>query len=90
MHQLAFRDEHNTYTRISKRAARKRYEAGLGVYIIAHKMRPGAPWHFGAEILPELDCDDVVIPFDARVRNFNWYNANCHETGYYAAFYIVS
>jgi hypothetical protein len=92
-------DGASTYTRISKREARKRWNKGETFYIIAHKMRPGFPFSMGMTIDPQhIKAEWSLTPtyptveslFDATVAEFCYYNANCHETGLYAAFYDVA
>ena len=98
MNQITIRDGATTYTRISKRKARKMFNADHPFYIIAHKMRPGFPFSMGmivdpAHIKTERSCtptySTVESLFDATVTDFCFYNANCWETGYYPAFYTM-
>lgn len=92
MNQTIIDDGATRYTRISKRRARKLHANGQGIYIIAHKMRPGFPFSLGM-LVPSVErISEEVTPtsFDDCVRNFEWYNANCYETGYYSAFYTMS
>jgi hypothetical protein len=82
-------DGNTRYSRISKSAARNLFDAGKPFYIIAVKMRPGFPFSMGMTI----DSQDHLAEsgtFDSAVNNFEFYNANCHETGTYSAFYEVS
>lgn len=72
----------NGFTRISKAAARKLYNAGQIVYFCACNMRPGCDWH------PEIAVQQTGEPFENRVNNFQWYNCINSETGKYTAFYI--
>jgi len=91
-------DGSTTYTRITKREARKRWNSNQGFYIIAHKMRPGMPFSLGmtvdpahhkAERSPSPTWPTPESFFDALVCEFCLYNANCHETGTYPAFYVA-
>ncbi len=91
-------DGASTFTRISKREARKLWTLGNSFYIIAHKMRPGFPFSMGMTIDPvHIKAERSLTPtyptveslFDATVTEFCWYNANCNETGLYPAFYTV-
>lgn len=50
MLQLTIIDQYNTYTRISKAAAKKRFFTGQPIYIIGHKLRPGRPFSMGCTI----------------------------------------
>ena len=104
MQRYTIQDGATTYTRISKSDARKMFRAGEVFYIIAHKMRPGFPFSMGMTIDPKpylkehaeraLSASAVYsgsgYAFDTMLANFCFYNANCHETGTYAAFYNVS
>lgn len=75
------------YRRITKRQARLMFEEGNPFHVIAHKLRPGAPYMMGMDVYPskwKLDNRD----FDFLVREFNYYNASW-ETGYYPAYYVV-
>ncbi len=93
MERFKISDGHNTFTRISKAQARKRFLAGKPVYIIAAKMRPGYPFSMGmlahpAEYIERVETGlDSGCPFDNMARNFTWYNCT-YETGYYPAFYV--
>ena len=98
MTRHVFTDSASTFTRISKREARKRWQTEEPFYIIAHKMRPGFPFSMGMTIDPKhVKAERSLTPtyptveslFDATVTEFCYHNANCHETGTYAAFYVV-
>ena len=99
MQRYTIQDAATTYTRISKNDARKMWDKGESFYIIAHKMRPGFPFSLGMTIDPvHIKAERSLTPtyptveslFDATVCEFCWYNANCHETGLYAAFYRMT
>lgn len=89
MHRHVITDSAQRYDRISKAEARKLFTAGKPFYIIAHKMRPGFPFSLGMTIFPQ-SYQDEGRDFDWMVSNFEFYNANCHETGTYSAFYLVT
>jgi hypothetical protein len=98
MIRYTINDGHTVYTRISKRDAKRRFDAGETFYIIAHKMRPGMPFgmgmtidgaHYARENAERAKYQLSQYTFDVVVRDFCWYNANCHETGHYAAFYSM-
>lgn len=72
------------FSRISKAAARKLYNAGQIVYFCAVNMRPGAPSN--PEIAQRLDPANPE-PFEKRVNAFEYYNCS-NETGKYTAFYV--
>ncbi len=88
MNTVVVRDGASTYTRVSKRIARKMFAENKPFYVIAHKMRPGFPFSLGMMIDPQRQKEENY-QFDRTVNNFEWYNANCNETGLYAAFYEV-
>src|SRR5665213_4368129 len=100
MERYVITDGSSRYTRISKVQARKLFESGKeSFYIIAHKMRPGFPFsmgmtidcaHYATENAERAKYDLKPEGFDSMVANFCYYNANCHETGLYPAFYLVS
>lgn len=73
------------FSRISKAAARKLYNAGQIVYFCAVNMRPGAP--LNPECGVQLDPADPE-PFENRVNAFEFYNCADCETGKYTAFYV--
>jgi hypothetical protein len=99
MEHYSITDQASKYTRISKAQARKMFNTGRPFYIIAHKMRPGFPFSMGMMIDgAHVRAERGLTPtyptleslFDATVTDFCYYNANCHETGTYAAYYTVS
>lgn len=54
--------EVNGFTRVSKAAAKKRYDAGLPVYLCPVKMRPGGPWNPETQILkPRAQADFLEL-----------------------------
>jgi hypothetical protein len=99
VNRIVISDGATRYTRISKAKARKMFEAGKPFYIVAHKMRPGMPFsmgmiidgsHYAKENAERAKYQLSQETFDSVVTNFCYYNANCHETGTYAAFYSMS
>ena len=72
------------YERISKAKARKMYEAGETVYLVACKLRPDNCWGllYDANYYNWNKCE----PFDTVVAAFEWYNCR-PDTGKYTAFY---
>ena len=100
MERYVITDGSSRYTRISKFEARKLFEKGESFYIIAHKMRPGFPFsmgmtvdsarHNGESAASVAYGNKDITGFDSMVANFCYYNANCHETGTYPAFYLVT
>ena len=76
------------FKRINKRLARKLFASGKSFYIIAHKMRPGGPFHMGMTI-HAANALKENWSFDQYINNFMYYNCSW-ETGYYPAFYLES
>jgi len=72
--------------RINKRIARKLFAESKPFYIIAHKMRPGGPFHMGMTVFPSAYHEEQR-DFDYMISNFSWYNCS-YETGYYPAYYL--
>ena len=70
------------YTRISKQAARKLYDANKPVHICTCRFRPDNMWMPAVEIRH----DKEEFTFDNYVNAYEYYNCN-KETGKYAAFY---
>lgn len=66
------------FTRITRKEARKRYNAGEVVRLCAVKLSPVNMWGCFADCCRE---------FDTVVNAFTFYNCNV-ETGRYPAFYV--
>ncbi len=84
-------------TRISKATARKLW-GKKDMSLCPCKLRPDGPWRpnldiFAAEITEkqksEYDFDRARVVFDTFLQNFEWYNCQMNETGYYTAFYLI-
>jgi hypothetical protein len=76
-------DSATTYTRVSKRYARKLWAKDEPLYVIPHKLRPGGSFQSG------LPLDWITgESFDDKVEEFTSLNCS-HETGYYPAFYVM-
>ena len=72
----------NKYKRIRKDEARRLYDEGIDIYLLPWKVYPddNHPW-----IRPyKMDGRS----FDENVNEFEYYNCNIAELGYYAACYI--
>ena len=67
--------------RIRKNEARKLFNCGDSVYLVACKMNPESPWVGYVEV--KKDSDKL---FDDVVNEFEYYNCN-YTTGRYAHFY---
>ncbi len=99
-----FTDAASRYERITQRNAKRLFEAGKPFHIIAHKMRPGFPFSLGMNVDSASLLQDwkesygegphptvpTLTAFTKLLQDFCWHNANCHETGTYAAFYVVT
>jgi len=72
----------NKYKRISKGEARRLYNEGIAVYILPCKVYPddNHPW------IKPFKMD--FRTFDEFVNEYEYYNCNIAEIGYYAAYYI--
>ena len=71
--------------RISKQKARKLYNSGAEITLIAHKLMYGAPWYPECPI--QHDGDVNSHDFNTMLNSFIYYNC-CYETGYYPHYYI--
>lgn len=76
--------ETKTLKRISKRAARRIYDNGGELTIIACKLSPENTFYNFGITTNKTRCDAT---FDQFVNAYEFYNCN-YECGYYAAFYI--
>lgn len=72
----------NGFIRISKQAAKKRYEAQQHVIIIPCKCVPGNAWSIGNRMY-----NVGGRTFDQYVNEWSYYNCNS-ELGRYPAFYV--
>lgn len=74
--------------RISKRQARKLWDKGAPFRICPVKLRPGFPFAPDMLIEPMRYTADPSYTFDRVVGDFEFYNANTNETGYYSSFWV--
>ena len=74
------------YSRISKAAARKEFNAGNDVYIMPVNMSPVNAW-FLPYCANKFAWYTESNSFDSIVNAFEFYNCNNNEMGKYAAFY---
>lgn len=72
--------QQTNFQRIQLRTARKLFQNGSEVYVIACKLRPDNLYMPAVKINPDYD-------FDKFVNAYEFYNCN-NETGKYSAFYI--
>ena len=83
-------------TRIGRRKARLLW-GKEDMSLCPVNLRPGPPWRpdmrvFAHEIAralaSEYEHERRAADFDVYIRNFEYYNCTCSETGTYTAFYI--
>lgn len=72
----------NGFIRISKQAARKRYEACQNVIIIPCRCAPGNAWGIGNRMY-----NVGGRTFEQYINEWSYYNCNS-ELGRYPAFYV--
>lgn len=72
------------YVRISKRTARKLFDAGKIVFFCPVNLRPDSSWNLSARV-----GGNEYRNFDLCVNAFEYYNCYNNLTGRYTAFYIV-
>lgn len=89
MNSHVISDGKTVYTRISKQLARKRFDVDLAVVFCPVKLRPGFPFAPHVLINNSAEYRESSYTFDVTVRNFEYYNCNCSETGSYTAFYVT-
>ena len=85
----------NGYKRITKQAARKRFNNCESYYMLPCKIRPGNPWIQAVNVQPKRTWEEPIAgavydthnSFNEIVNAFEYYNCN-NETGNYTAFYI--
>lgn len=77
--------ETKTLKRISKHAARRVYDNGGVITIIACKLSPENTFYNFGITTNKTRCGGAT--FDQFVNAYEFYNCN-YECGYYAAFYI--
>lgn len=84
-------------TRITKAAARKLW-GKKDISLCPCKLMPDGPWRpnidvFAKEISKKLnskyESERHDASFNSVVNNFEWYNCQMNETGYYTAFYLI-
>lgn len=84
-------------TRITKAAARKLW-GKADMSFCPCNLRPDGAWRpnidiFAAEIKEKLNSEyeheKNAADFNTYVQNFEWYNCQMNETGYYTAFYLI-
>ena len=83
------------YTRISKKAALKKYVGGKTVYLCPVNINPENKWTPPFDLNRSrrekfvIDEIGLVNDFYNYVNSYEYYNCNCNQTGRYAAFYIM-
>lgn len=85
MYKYTITHNNKEYARIDKREARRLYNAGRPVIVIADNLRPFTQWHCEIEISNKDQIENT--DFDKRINYFEVYNCINRETGYHATFY---
>lgn len=70
--------------RINKRQARRLYDEGKTIYLLACNCMIGPMWGQGISVKKENDPERT---FDQHVNEFESYNCN-YERGYYSHYYM--
>lgn len=97
MNRVKAYDGNILYIRVSKTKARQAYVAGKPVVFCPVKLYPFGSFRPSMQIDNKMALASIDAPggqgssayFNAMVRDFEWYNCNSNETGYYAAFYAT-
>ena len=96
MNAYNFTRNGHRFTRIAKPAAAKAWTEGKTIAFCPAKLSPVfLDGVFRIELSqPELRArhpyaSESELSFEYTRRNFEWYNCGSHETGYYAAYYLV-
>ena len=71
--------------RVSKAKARRLWGNGSTISLCPCNLRPDGAWRPNVDFFPE---EQRELAFDQAVREFDWFNCQSRETGYYAAFYV--
>lgn len=77
--------KHITLEKINKREARKRYIRGEEIHICPCKVNPLSMYWSDGVILRVWESPKL---FDSIITEFEYYNCQLRETGYYAAYYV--
>lgn len=86
MNHVKAMDGSTAFNRVSKAAARKAFNAGREVVFCPCKLAPFGPFRPSVMFQKgQRGRDD----FDGTVKDFQHYNCNMNETGYYASFYTI-
>ena len=78
-----FRMKHYELIRVNKTKARRLYNEGISIYLVACKMSPYSLWFSPVELNQAREPD-----FNKAVNAFIYYNC-MYETGYYPHYYIM-
>lgn len=74
-----------TISRVTKKAAEKRFNAGETIYIYPVYANPASHWFSGDYGFKK---ETGYKTFSELVNAFSWYNCNYAELGKYPAYYI--
>jgi len=87
MNKITAYDGNTRFERISKVKAKQLFNAGKPIVFCPVKLYPFGGFRPSCMIQGD---DDPHQEFADYVLQFQWYNCNCYETGYYTAFYVNS
>lgn len=86
MNKITINHDGYTFMRINKTKAKRVYQSGRSIMVVACKLDPFNPWWFPGFITEPNRCDEET--FDHFVNSFEYYNCGLPECGKYAAYYI--
>lgn len=84
MNKFKCREGSAVFQRVTKTAARKAWEANKTVVFCPANLYPFGGFRPSITMHPQ----DGRSPFDEVVRDFEYYNCTCSETGKYASFFV--
>lgn len=89
MRNLQYHKSGINFVQINKTAARKLYNDGKTIILIASNMRAGAPWHPECRCKKTVEGNSVIYgeqSFESICNSFRYYNCT-PETGRYIVFF---
>ncbi len=88
MNKITVYDNDTRFERISKSKARQMFYSGKLLVFCPVNLYPFGG--FRPSVVMDISSYGEHRDFAWVVKEFDWYNCNCYETGYYTAFYINS
>lgn len=81
------------YVRVNKAQARRMYRSGITIRLLPCKCADSLADGSGVWIKPSeislLTTEHDQNQFDRDVNEYEWYNCQYHELGYYAHYYVT-